>query len=173
MSSKYFWPATNKKRVLNHLLVFVTHSSLWCNSLRLTSEGLNRLLPCQDGRRGRMQPLVETCHHNCVWESHTGGRAVWQQVQKTACDPVISSICPIDGAFVILCARGRVRTEVENESLVPLQLRRGLIWAKTALTMQLKDIKAEQCREHYFENVIVCYYNLPYWKCNSRGSSCN
>lgn len=39
-------------------------------------------------------------------------------VQTAASDPVISSICPIDDAFVILCARGRVRAEVENESLV-------------------------------------------------------
>lgn len=39
-------------------------------------------------------------------------------VQTAACDPVISSICPIDDAFVILCARGRVHAEVENESLV-------------------------------------------------------
>lgn len=39
-------------------------------------------------------------------------------VQMVACDPVISSICPIDDAFVILCARGRLYTEVKNESLV-------------------------------------------------------
>lgn len=101
----------------DHLLVFVTHSSLWCNSLRLTSEGLNRLLPRQDGRRGGTQPRVETCHHNRVWDSHTGRQGCLTTVQMTACDPVISSICPIDDAFIILCARGRVCTEVENESL--------------------------------------------------------
>lgn len=77
--------------------------------------------------------------------------------------------------FVTLCARGRVCTEVENESVVlasPAEPRAHL-GQKTLLTMRLRDIKAEHCLEDYFENKIVCDYNLHYLKCNGSVTICN